>query len=110
MVEAASLLHGHEVDAFGDVGYQGAAKRPDAKADVRWHIAMRPGKRAVLKEDDSLDVLIDDLERVQASIRAKVEHPLRVIKRLFAMCGAITRNSKPVAGRTMARPHGSEPR
>ncbi|MEK7860684.1 MAG: IS5 family transposase, partial [Chloroflexota bacterium] len=83
VVEAASLLHGQEIDAFGDAGYQGAAKRPDAKADVRWHIAMRPGKRAALKEDDPLDVLIDELERVKASIRAKVEHPFRVIKRQF---------------------------
>jgi len=50
---------------------------------VRWHIAMSPGKRAQLKEDDPLDVLIDELERVKASIRAKVEHPFRVIKRQF---------------------------
>ena len=50
---------------------------------MRWHIAMRPGKRAALKEDEPLDVLIDELERVKASIRAKVEHPFRVIKRQF---------------------------
>ncbi len=83
VVEAASLLHGQETDAFGDAGYQGASKRPDARADVRWHIAMRPGKRAALKEDDPVDVLIDELERVKASIRAKVEHPFRVVKRQF---------------------------
>ena len=83
VVEAASLLHGQETDAFGDAGYQGASKRPDARADVRWHIAMRPGKRAALKEDDPVDVLIDELERFKASIRAKVEHPFRVIKRQF---------------------------
>jgi IS5 family transposase len=83
VVEAASLLHGQETDAFGDAGYQGASKRPDARADVRWHIAMRPGKRAALKEDDPVDILIDELERVKASIRAKVEHPFRVIKRQF---------------------------
>ena len=83
VVEAASLLHGQETDAFGDAGYQGASKRPDARADVRWHIAMRPGKRAALKEDDPVDVLIDELERVKASIRAKVEHLFRVIKRQF---------------------------
>ncbi len=27
-VETASLLHGQEVNVFGDAGYQGAAKRP----------------------------------------------------------------------------------
>ena len=83
VVEAASLLRGQGIDAFGDAGYQGAAKRPDAKADVRWHIAMRPGKRAALDESDPMDVLIDELERVKARIRAKVGHPFRVIKRQF---------------------------
>lgn len=39
-----ALLHGDESDAFGDAGYQGAAKRPHAD-EVRWHTAMRPGKR-----------------------------------------------------------------
>ena len=83
VVEAASLLYGQETDAFGDAGYQGARKRPDARADVRWHIAMRPGKSAELKEDVPMVVLIDELERVKASIRAKVEHPFRVVKLQF---------------------------
>jgi IS5 family transposase len=42
VIEANSLLHGQESDAFGDAGYQGAGKRPDARAGVNWHIAMRP--------------------------------------------------------------------
>ncbi len=29
VVEANSLLHGKEVDGYGDAGYQGADKRPD---------------------------------------------------------------------------------
>jgi transposase, IS5 family len=48
VVRANSLLHGQESDAFGYAGYQGASQRPDAKADVRWHTAMRPGKRRAL--------------------------------------------------------------
>jgi len=44
---------------------------------------MRPNTRAALKEDDPVDVLIDELERVKASIRAQVEHPFRVVKRQF---------------------------
>lgn len=83
VVEAASLLHDQQVDAFDDAGYQGAPKRPNAKADVRWHIAMRPGKRAALKEDDPPDVTFDELERFKACIRAKVEHPFCVIERQF---------------------------
>ena len=83
VVEANSLLHGQEVDAFGDAGYQGAAKRPDAKLDVNWHIAMHPGKRRALDKDNAIDALIDKVEKLKASVRAKVEHPFRVIKRQF---------------------------
>jgi transposase, IS5 family len=83
VVEANALLHGQETEAFADAGYQGAHKRPDAKRGVRWNIAMRPGKRAALDKTKRVDQLIDHLERLKASIRAKVEHPFRVIKRQF---------------------------
>ena len=43
VIEANGLLQGQETDAFGDVGYQGVDKRPDANKHVRWHVAMRPG-------------------------------------------------------------------
>jgi IS5 family transposase len=83
VVEGNSLLHGEETQAFGDAGYQGAHKRPDAGKDVQWNVAMRPGKRAALDLQRPLPQLIDKLERLKASIRAKVEHPFRVIKRQF---------------------------
>ena len=83
VVEANSLLHGHETDAFADAGYQGVAKRPDAKPGVNWHIAMRPGKRRALDGNDQIDQLTEQVERIKASIRAKVEHPFRVLKRQF---------------------------
>jgi IS5 family transposase len=83
VVEANSLLHGQETDVFADAGYQGAAKRPDAKADVNWHVAMRPGKRRALDKTKQIDKLMDQVERIKASVRAKVEHPFRVIKRQF---------------------------
>ncbi|HHT9769635.1 TPA: IS5 family transposase [Legionella pneumophila] len=83
VVEANSLLHGAETDVFADAGYQGAGKRPDAKDDVTWHVAMRPGKRRALDKSNAVDKLIDEIERLKASVRAKVEHPFRVIKRQF---------------------------
>ena len=83
VVEANSLLHGQETDVFADAGYQGAHKRPDAKDDVQWHVAMRPGLRKLLDKADPMDALTDQVERIKASIRAKVEHPFRVIKRQF---------------------------
>ena len=83
VTEANALLHGEESDAFGDAGYQGAHKRADARADVSWHVAMRPGKRAALDKTQPLGALIERVEKIKASIRAKVEHPFRVIKRQF---------------------------
>ena len=83
VVEANALLHGDETDAFGDAGYQGAHKRADAQPGVDWHVAMRPGKRRALDKSKPIDAMIDEVERIKASIRAKVEHPFRVIKRQF---------------------------
>ena len=44
---------------------------------------MRPGKRKLLDKTRLIDDLTDQLERTKARIRAKVEHPFRVIKRQF---------------------------
>lgn len=83
VVEANSLLHGQEAEVWGDAGYQGADRRADARRDVRWNVAMSPGKRRQLDKADPRQAIEDKLERVKASIRAKVEHPFRVIKRQF---------------------------
>ena len=83
IAEANSLLHGQESVAYGDAGYQGVEKRPDATKEVTWHVAMRPGKRRALNKENEADVLIDKAEKLKAGIRAKVEHPFRVIKRQF---------------------------
>ena len=83
IAEANTLLHGEENVAFGDAGYQGVEKRPDATKDVTWHVAMRPGKRRALNKENAADALIDKAEKLKSGIRAKVEHPFRVIKRQF---------------------------
>jgi len=49
---------------------------------IGFRVAMRPGKRRVLP--DRPEGRLDDLvETAKAHIRAKVEHPFRVIKRQF---------------------------
>ena len=84
VTEGNSLLHGEETVVFADAGYQGADKRLDAKRDVRWNVAMRPGKRRELdKANNPIDALMDKVEKLKARIRAKVEHPFRVVKRQF---------------------------
>ena len=68
IAEANTMLHGSESEAFGDAGYQGVEKRPDASEHVTWHVAMRPGKRKALDKENSLDAITDKIERCKASI------------------------------------------
>ena len=84
ITQAAALLHGEETDVFADAGYQGVAKREEAQgAAVNWHVALRPGKRRALDKNRASQRFIDELETIKARIRAKVEHPFRVIKQQF---------------------------
>jgi IS5 family transposase len=83
VVEANSLLHGEEDVVFADSGYRGADKRPDAKPGVTWHVARRPSSRKPFQKEGKLGEIIDQVEHLKASVRAKVEHVFRVIKRQF---------------------------
>lgn len=83
VVEANRLLHGEEEVVFADSGYRGAHKRPDAKQGVAWHVAMRPSSRKPHEKTGKIGALVDQIEHLKASVRAKVEHPFRVIKRQF---------------------------
>ena len=84
VTQARALLHGQETDVFADAGYQGVSKREETQEiNVNWHVAMRPGKRKVLDKSTPMGAILDKLEQVKARIRAKVEHPFRVIKRQF---------------------------
>ena len=83
VTEANSLVRPGDREVYADAGYRGADKRPDARAGVAWNIAMRPGKRRTLNPAKPIEALAEQLERVKASIRARVEHPFRVVKRQF---------------------------
>ena len=84
--QAQALVHGEETDVFADSGYRGVEKREEIQAkhpNVNWHIAMMPGKRRTLDKDTPMGAVLEKLEQTKARIRAKVEHPFRVIKRQF---------------------------
>jgi IS5 family transposase len=83
VVEANSVLHGEEDVVFADSGYRGANKRPDAKPGVEWQIARRPSSRKPFQNEGELGEIIDKIEHLKASVRAKVEHAFRVVKRQF---------------------------
>ena len=82
VTQAGALLHGQEDVAFGDAGYQGVHKRPEAEGPT-WHVAMRPGLRRKLNPFIEPEFLAEQAEKFKASVRAKVEHPFRVVKQQF---------------------------
>ena len=96
---AGELLHGQEEIVLGDAGYQGVGKRPENQGRaVEWITAMRPGKRRALPKT-KLGRLLDEAERIKARVRAKVEHPFRVIKLQFGYAKARYRGQKKNAAR-----------
>ena len=84
ITQASELLHGEETTVWADAGYRGIEKRPEAQEiDVNWKVAMMPGKRRRLDRKNPIGALLDTVEQTKASIRAKVEHPFRVVKCQF---------------------------
>ena len=47
------------------------------------YVAMRPGKRRQLDLKRESGRLLNEVERLKACVRAKVEHPFRVLKQQF---------------------------
>ena len=83
VAQVADLLHGKEEHVYADSGYRGAASRVE-REDLQWHIAARPSDIAKLPEGRA-KVRVQKQEHRKASVRAKVEHPFRVIKRQFGL-------------------------
>ena len=99
---AGQLLHGQEECVLGDAGYQGVEKRPEnAGRQVTWLVAMRPGKRRALDKSRESGRLQEKLEKLKASVRAKVEHPFRVLKVQFGYAKARYRGLKKNASRVL---------
>lgn len=83
VAQVADLLHGKEEDVYADSGYRGAPARV-GREDLNWHIAARPSDIARMPEGKA-KTRVRKEEHRKASIRAKVEHPFRVIKRQFGL-------------------------
>ena len=83
VVQVADLLHGKEKQVWADSGYRGAQRRVN-RDDLQWHIAGRPSDIARMPEGRA-KTKVQKEEHRKASIRAKVEHPFRVIKRQFGL-------------------------
>ena len=78
-----ALLHGKEDVIWGDSGYTGAEHRPELEdVDAAFRIAEKPSKvKAIGHARERM--YVKRWEQFKASVRAKVEHPFRVVKRQF---------------------------
>jgi IS5 family transposase len=79
-VMAETLLHGEETLAMGDRGYASRDRQLDAPQSEAGPIWATPFKR---KAGARLTAEQEDANRWLASLRARVEHPFRVVKRQF---------------------------
>ena len=81
VTEVDKLLHGQEKTVHADAGYQGAEKRAPKRGRT-WHIAAKRGSVKAMPEGELKDA-VKHTEHMKAAVRAKVEHPFRVVKRQF---------------------------
>lgn len=81
VTQVEHLLHGKEKSVHGDAGYVGANKRVASKK-IQWHIAEKRGKVKKMKPG-AYKRAVEALETAKARLRARVEHPFRVVKRQF---------------------------
>jgi IS5 family transposase len=81
--QVADLLHGKEDVVHADAGYTGAEEYVDRK-DLKWEIALKRGKVKAMEEGAKKQRL-EKKETQKSSIRARVEHPFRVIKCQFGL-------------------------
>jgi transposase, IS5 family len=82
---ASGLLHGEEKVAYGDAGYTGIEKREEKSGQAggrTWEVAIKRGKIKRMAEGQIKD-LTQQIERLKAQVRAKVEHAFHVVKNLF---------------------------
>jgi len=83
VTQLGALLHGEEQVVYGDGGYTGADKREELKGvDVGFRIARRRHDMAKLAPGEHRDI-VEHIEQLKAKVRARVEHPFRVIKLQF---------------------------
>ncbi|SED40253.1 IS5 family transposase [Pseudomonas anguilliseptica] len=84
VTQVDKLLHGDENVVCTDAGYTGVEKRPEHEGrKVIWQVAARRSTYRKLDKRSGLYKAKRKIEKAKAQVRAKVEHPFRVIKRQF---------------------------
>ena len=84
VTQVDQLLHGEETYVCGDAGYTGVDKRPEHQdRQMIGSIAARPSRYKKHGKKSLIGRMRRKIEYAKAQVRAKVEHPFRVIKHQF---------------------------
>ena len=97
-----ALRHGVEKAASAGAGYLGGEKRGETAAGhagIEWHVAAKRGKIKALAEGLAKE-MAQQVERLKAQVRARVEHPFHILKNLFkhrqVRYRGLTKNTAPL--------------
>ena len=85
IAQTHALLHGAEKKVHADAGYLGVEKRGEIAAGhpgVEWQVAAKRGKIKAMAAGVAKETA-QQVERLKAQVRARVEHPFHVLKNLF---------------------------
>jgi IS5 family transposase len=83
VTQVDQLLHGEETYVSGDAGYTGVEKPPEhhQHRQMIGSIAARPSSYMKHAKKSLIGRMRRKIEHAKVQVRAKVEHPFRVIKR-----------------------------
>jgi IS5 family transposase len=106
ITEASKLLREDDKVVYGDAGYLGIEKREEIKNDpekskMEYRINRRPGK--MRQEPMTIANQCErQIESRKSSVRSKVEHVFRIVKRQFGFTKAVYRGLKKNMNRLFA--------
>jgi len=82
VAQIEALLHGKEDRVYGDAGYVGAQAYVKRAEKIEWKIARRRGQVEKIRNARERAKAMREETR-KAQVRARVEHPFRVVKCVF---------------------------
>jgi IS5 family transposase len=106
ITEASKLLRDDDDVVYGDSGYLGIEKRPEIKNDankskIDYRINRRPG--AMRRNPQNISNQWErHIESRKSSVRSKVEHVFRIVKRQFGFTEVVYRGMKKNLNRLFA--------
>lgn len=80
LTPSTNLSRGTDSRVWVDAGCQSIQKKPEHRGgEVNWHVALVPGLHRQLDPEHQCA----SAKRIETQARAKVEHPFRVVQRMF---------------------------